>query len=226
MVPAPRTDWQLAPNSAIILLGALGVLYITMPFVELFPYGGAVEALLVGIVMVFSIAAVGGRAHSAMIAIALLLPAFGGRVLHLAFPEIVPDWLYRAATAVFFGYAVLHLVRFILRSPVIDNNVLCAALATYLMLALLWVPLYALADDLNPNAFSYGGAPQTGAMEGFNALYFSMITLCTVGYGDILPVSSMARMLVVMQVVTGVFYTGVFISRLVAVYTANQGSQQ
>jgi voltage-gated potassium channel len=56
-------------------------------------------------------------------------------------------------------------------------------------------------------------------MDGFTAFYFSFATLTTVGYGDIAPVSSVARMLAVMEAVTGLFYVAVLISRLVALYS-------
>ena len=56
-------------------------------------------------------------------------------------------------------------------------------------------------------------------LGGFNAFYFSFMTLCTVGYGDITPVSRPARMLAVTEAVVGLFYVAVLISRLVAVYS-------
>jgi len=48
------------------------------------------------------------------------------------------------------------------------------------------------------------------------------MTLCTVGYGDITPVSKGARMLAVLKAIAGLFYVAVLISRLVAIYSSNQ----
>ena len=62
-----------------------------------------------------------------------------------------------------------------------------------------------------------------GAQEGmktFNAFYFSFITLSTVGYGDITPVSKVARMLAAMEAVTGMLYVATLIARLVSLYSA------
>jgi uncharacterized membrane protein len=57
-------------------------------------------------------------------------------------------------------------------------------------------------------------------MKGVNSLYFSFATLCTVGYGDIVPVSKFARLLAVMESIVGMFYTTMLVARLVALYSA------
>jgi hypothetical protein len=56
-------------------------------------------------------------------------------------------------------------------------------------------------------------------MTGFTGLYFSFITLSTVGYGDITPVSRAARLLTAMEAVTGLLYVAVLIARLVSLYS-------
>ena len=60
-------------------------------------------------------------------------------------------------------------------------------------------------------------------MDGFNAFYFSFITLSTVGYGDITPVSRIARWLAAMEAMTGLLYVAVLIARLVALYRSGEG---
>jgi hypothetical protein len=47
-----------------------------------------------------------------------------------------------------------------------------------------------------------------------------LVTLCTIGYGDITPVSKAARMLTVTEAIAGLFYVAVLISRLVAIYSS------
>lgn len=77
-----------------------------------------------------------------------------------------------------------------------------------------------LTAYLTPDAFAFAAKLSEGnAMQGFNAFYFSLITLCTVGYGDVTPVSKVARMLVVMETITGLLYMAVLVSHLVAVYS-------
>jgi voltage-gated potassium channel Kch len=56
-------------------------------------------------------------------------------------------------------------------------------------------------------------------MSGFTAIYFSFITLTTVGYGDIVPVSTVARMLTSTEAMTGTLFMAVLIARLVSLYS-------
>ena len=57
-------------------------------------------------------------------------------------------------------------------------------------------------------------------MNGFTGLYFSFITLSTVGYGDIIPVSEVARMLAIVEAMFGMFYMALLIARLVSLYSS------
>ncbi|MEI6535816.1 MAG: potassium channel family protein [Verrucomicrobiaceae bacterium] len=109
---------------------------------------------------------------------------------------------------------------FILRAPSVDAEVLCAAISTYLMLGLFWTLAYSLVGQISPAAFSFSSGPEAShTMNGFNAFYFSFATLSTVGYGDIAPVSKVARMLAVMEAIFGMFYVTMLIARLVAMYS-------
>lgn len=233
MKPLPETPAPVSPPagkfrpraghfrySAIELLVALLLLFIASPFVEGLPYGDLIEGALVTLVMVSAVLATGGKRWALVAALALVTPALAGKWLNYLAPSLVPAPVFLVATAVFFTFIMGQLLRFILRTPRVDANVLCAGLAGYLMLGLLWVPIYVLTAHLTPGAFAFSTGPQDGSsMGGFNAFYFSLVTLCTVGYGDVTPVSKVARMLVVMETISGLFYMAVLVSRLVAVYS-------
>lgn len=206
--------------SAVNLLVALGLLFVTAPFVEELRFGDLLEAVLLTLVMVFAVVVVGGRRKVLIVALVLLAPALAGKWINHIRPDLLHPAVFLAASVVFFGFAVARLLAFIVQAPRVDANVLCAGVAGFLLLGLLWVPAYDAVAQLNPHAFnlpSAPGAPST--LDGFSAFYFSFITLCTVGYGDISPVSKVARMLAVMEAITGLFYMAVLISRLVSVYS-------
>jgi voltage-gated potassium channel Kch len=87
----------------------------------------------------------------------------------------------------------------------------------------MWVFAYLFVSAAAPGAFAI---PAGGQLDRFSALYFSVITLTTTGYGDITPVSSVARMLAMMEAITGTFYVAVLISRLVALYSVSASSTE
>jgi len=110
--------------------------------------------------------------------------------------DLVSTEVFRRTGILFFGFIVLQLLLFIIRAPRVDSEVLCAGITIYLMLGLFWSLAYSLIDRLALDCFVFNAGPASGrSMQGFQALYFSFITLSTMGYGDIVPVSKLARML-------------------------------
>jgi hypothetical protein len=175
------------------------------------------------VVLVFAVLAVGGNRRTLLWAILLVIPAVIGRWVNRLNPDLLATEIPRAAELVFLLFVVGHLLRFVLRAPRVHAEVLCAGIAGYLILGLVWLVAYMLVEKAIPGAFLYtAGSPAQRSMDGFTAFYFSFATITTIGYGEIVPVANVARMLAVMEAVTGMFYIAVIISRLVALYTTNQ----
>jgi len=227
---APRRSFALPRGgsrySAVKLLVALALLFVSAPFVQDLPQGDLIESVLLTLVMVSAVRAVGGRRRTHIIALVLLVPALAGRWINHFRPDLMPPTVYIFGAIFFFGFVVAHLLRFIVRAPRVDANVLCAGVAGFLLLGLLWVPAYLLVARLNPAAFALPASSGVGAiLNGLDALYFSIITLCTIGYGDITPASEVARMLAMMEGITGLFYMAVLISRLVSMHSSGHPAE-
>jgi voltage-gated potassium channel len=206
-------------GSAVWLLVFLGCLFILSPFIEDLPRGKGIEICLVTLVMIFAVLSVGYQGRTLVTAFVLVIPAMGARWLYHLYPTGFSPVYYLVLGTIFFAFVVLQILRAVLHTPTVDANVLCAGLAGYLLLGLLWVPAYMLTAQVNPAAFTIS-SEQNAHMDGFHSFYFSFITLCTVGYGDVVPVSKVARTLAILEAIVGLFYVAVFISRLVAIYSS------
>ena len=207
--------------SGVQFLSALILLIVTGPFIDEVEYGILIESVLITLVLFSAVLAIGGRRRTLVLASVLVIPALAGKWVNYFRPDLVPPEIFLAAAVLFTGYVVLHLFGFILRAPRVTMEVLCTAIANYLLLGLLWSFGYLLIARVNPDAFitSYGAA--SGHMlKGANSIYFSFATLCTVGYGDIVPASNVARMLAVLEAIVGMFYMTMLVARLVTLYSS------
>jgi hypothetical protein len=144
-----------------------------------------------------------------------------GKWLHHFRPGWILPEIYLVGTIVFLLFIISQFMRFILRAQRVDSEVLYAAISTYLMLGLIWSFAYSLVAYRVPGSFAFNAGPDSShLMSGFTSFYFSYITLSTVGYGDITPVSDVARMLAAAEAMTGTLFVAVLISRLVSLYSA------
>jgi Ion channel len=207
--------------STVQLLIALAVLLICAPFVEELEGGHLILSVLFSLVLIAAVFAVADRKRTLAIALVLAVPAITARWINHFRPDLVHPSVFLVCALVLLGFVIGHLLHFILHAPVVTVDVLCASIAAYLMLGLMWTVAYWLVDQLTPGgAFSFNTNRGAQSMNGFTGFYFSFITLSTVGFGDITPVSQAARWLAAMEAMTGLLYVAVLIARLVSLYSS------
>ncbi|MBN8658146.1 MAG: two pore domain potassium channel family protein [Anaerolineae bacterium] len=111
----------------------------------------------------------------------------------------------------------IALVRYIYTSKQVDLNVMMTAITVYIFIAAIFTPLYVIVSRLDTNAFvdnGLGVAPQWQQL-----VYFSFVTLATLGYGDVLPLNAWARSLATVEGMVGVLYVALIMGRLIGVYS-------
>lgn len=213
--------------SAAEFLVALILFFIAAPFVELFRNGLLMESALVTLVLVSGVLAVGKSRRTLILAAIFVTPALVARWMYHLRPDVIPVELFLVSGLFFVIFLIVRFIAFILRAPRVNSEVLCAGLSTYFLLGLLWSYAYRLVSAIDPQAFAITvNAIPNEPIVGFKAIYFSLITLSTVGYGDIVPVSNVARMLAAMEAMVGTLYITVFIARLVALYTSQASAAE
>jgi Ion channel len=129
-----------------------------------------------------------------------------------------------ALVTVSFGFIATNLFLYLGRPGQITNGRLYASVSLYLMIATVYYAVFTLIETINPGSFSERGLPAGSPVPKHSLLYFSLVTLTTLGYGDIVPVSREARAFAAFESVTGVLYIAITMARLVAAYrTADRG---
>jgi hypothetical protein len=113
----------------------------------------------------------------------------------------------------FFALSAASLFSYIKNAPSITQTHLFTAMSIFLLIGFTWSALYSAINVFYPGSFQIGGRPIDHQAE---LLYFSLVTLSTVGYGDVLPVSGEARMLAALEAVNGVLYIAITVAVLVS----------
>ena len=208
------------------LLTALMALFIIAPFVDRFAYGNLIESGVFTAVLLTAVGAVGGRRRTLIAAALLAVPALAARWLNHLAPSLVPTDIGLVLAIVFVLFVIAHLFRFVITAKCVTTEVLCAAISVYLLFAIVGSQLYTLLGRWDPGAFSFTvPADSQATMSGFMALYFSVQILTTITFGDILPVSPVARMMAIVEAGIGVFYLAILIARLVGLYSSPPPSE-
>jgi voltage-gated potassium channel len=206
--------------SVSYFLGALVLNILISPIVDRLRSGALIETMLITLLLLCAVLSIAGG-RRALVGVVLVAPAAIGEWLNYWRPELLIYVVTRGAGLLFIGFVVVQLLRFIVYAPRVDSEVLCAAIAGYLLSGFAWSLAYALLGRLDPNSFVFTlGTRSSQSMNGFTGLYFSFITLSTVGYGDIIPVSEVARMLAIVEAMFGMFYMTLLIARLVSLYSS------
>jgi len=148
-------------------------------------------------------------------------------VVWLARP--LAEWLeHRTLATMTFGIwtligllAAAAALRFAMGATQVDSEHLYAALSAYLLAGIYFGLLYWVLEQINAGTFA---AP--GEFSQSSAIYFSFVTLATLGYGDIVPRAEVARGLTIVEGIGGQLFLAVLVARLVSLYskTGNQSS--
>ena len=151
-------------------------------------------------------------------------------ILFIAAPFVILDGMnmfftnrYLMIASISFGtilyfYIIVLLVINLLSYRVITADLIYCAISTYFMIGVMWAGIYIVLEGLSPGSFS-------GISETADLLYFSFVTLTTVGFGDITPQSILSKRFAVFEAAMGGIYLAVIIAMIVGRYMSMQVEQ-
>ena len=144
-----------------------------------------------------------------------LAATLAGILFDGAWPAIVVTVLHRGGMILTFSALTWVVSHAVYASGPITSHRLQGAVVLYLNIATIFASAFTLIWEVNPVGFGNLPAPTGGAGELATMLYFSLTTLTTTGYGDIVPLDPFARSLATLESITGQLYLATAIARLV-----------
>jgi Ion channel len=208
-----RRFWESDPGLSVFL-GLLVLFLFVLPTLAM--REGSGRSLVVNVV--FSsllLAGVAVLSRRPAVKVALFVLVVGAMVVRWG-----PFSVQAAAAAALISVAALTFVVFAqaFRAGPVNLHRIQGAVAAYLLLGLAWALAYELVALQAAGAFSGTGL---GGSERPDFIYYSFVTLTTVGYGDVTPVHPVARSLAVAEALTGQLYPAILLARLVSLATGS-----
>ncbi len=200
-----------------LLLVCLLVTMVCLPLLEHLPIGRVLLSIWFLLTSGVLLASFSGKGRQHRI---LLLA--GGIFSALLLANLViqsAGWSSTAFQMIAFPYGLIFLswvtgllLYSIFQAERVTPDLISGAVVAYLLLGICWGGLYSFIELTQPGSFSFSGE---GGEELSSLFYFSFVTLTTLGYGDILPLSKIARTSAYLEAVTGVMFTAILIAGLV-----------
>ncbi len=208
-------------NRFFFLLGGLLVALLVAPITtEYFP---GISGLILTVALLTAVSSMAASKRMYMAAWSLVAAKI---VLDIAAYVDPVAWIPIAEAVVmftFFAVATAFAFRRVLEGDHVDMNRIAGAISIYMLIGLIWASLYFFLSLMDPQAFNGVSDLGFGEAKLLNAaymdlLYYSYVTLSTLGYGDVTPVSRAAQSLAYLEAISGVMYVAVLVAALVGSY--------
>ncbi len=212
----------------LALLISILLLFTVAPFVVTHRYGVIIMNVISTAVLVAGSYALSERKHVFIIAILLSGLSVVGTALVLTFPEKWAFLISHFIILVLVGFFCVTILSYVLRRGRVNADTIFAAICVYMLMGYGWSFVYSILVELEPHAFV--ATTEVGLRDFVARLlqlrYFSFMTLTTVGYGDIVPHSALARTLTTLEAVMGQFYLVVLVGRLVGLHIVHETAER
>ena len=204
----------------LILLVLILVMIVLTPFLDVFVQTRILMDIFLTAIFFTIIFAIKTKRIHAIIGSILVLPLITSTWSAYFYDSTHLSLLPRIFGALFFGYAVILILQEIARSTEVTRETLFAAVVAYLLIALMWAFLYMILELTVPGSFSFPDHSNREEMMRFE--YFSFITITTLGYGDITPISDRASALAFLEALIGQIYMVVLVAWLVGMHVSRR----
>ena len=193
-------------------------LIIVGPLIEEFVHLRILYDILWSAVLVSAIYAVSHKKRYILVGVLLALPMLASIWSSYFVVDLPLGVVGGLCGAAFFTFAIIQILVFIYNQKEVTGDIIAGAAIVYLLMALAWSSIFAVLESLHPGSFSFPEIEGISTSRPF--LYYSFVTLTTLGYGDITPVTKLARSLCILEAVMGQLYLVVQVAWLVGVHVS------
>jgi hypothetical protein len=114
----------------------------------------------------------------------------------------------------FLAFTAIMILSHLFREDEVTGDMIMGAICVYFLFGLIWAFVFSLLEMTQPGSFQMSG----GITGKSDFTYYSYVTLTTLGYGDITPISTPARSLALLEAMIGQLYLAVLVARLVGLH--------
>ena len=201
------------PSAGLLLVQLLGILL--YPWMEKSPAGRALLGAFGLLILGVALRVVRRSPWVTGLALMLAVTVVALSVVHAVAPHPALPVAIALVESAFYFYATGSLIAYMFQDSVATTDELFAAGATFTLLAWAFAYAFAACDAIRPGSFSAPIDPQ-GSRTWMELLFLSVAVLSSVGLSDVLPVTGMARALVMLESFAGVMYMTLVVSRLIS----------
>ncbi len=213
------------------LLVSLLFLFLISPLFEGLYVANFIVSIFFFAVLVSAVYALSQNKGLFVFSILLLCPALVGNWSVFFVESLSLEVIGRSFSALFLAYSAICMMNHVFREDHVTADTIAGAICVYLLIGLTWAYLYSVTELLLPGSFIF--EPFTTRSPGSLVhdksslfFYYSFVTLTTLGYGDISPITPPARSLSMLEAMIGPIYLTVLVARLVALQISHSGKDR
>jgi len=210
--------WLNRRYDSLFLLYSLLLFFVATPFLETREGG---ETLVV-LNLYLTLVAVTVKLSERRTVFLSAIPLAGASIGLLWLSHVYHTWAFGVAShlslVTFIGLACASLFTYLGKKGAIDKERILVSVGLYLLIGIFWFAVFELINVIQPGSFAEAGTTLTGNIPAHKMLYFSLTSLTTLGFGDIVPIAPPARMFAALEATSGVLYIAITVARLVASY--------
>ena len=217
----PHFEWP--KHGFLSLLVGLVSLIVIFPFFYELPFTNLILDIFISFLLIFSIYSFSQNRQVIIIALFFAVPAFTISWSKYFFTSPFLTQIEIFFRALFFGYILCVLILGIFRAKKVTTNIIYGSICIYLLMGLTWAFIYSLLELAHPGSF-HSSLPEFSVDSNLREditlrlVYYSYVTLTTLGYGDITPVTPPAQLISSMEAITGQFYLTILVARLIGMH--------